>query len=60
MNFLKEVFQMSDYIFVTRGNDQKQAGGFLFSEVIANEFFPKEYMFPWDTKGSKEALLKKK
>ena len=51
---------MSDYIFVTRGNDQKQAGGFLFSEVIANEFFPKEYMFPWDTKGSKEARLNKK
>lgn len=48
---------MSDYIFVPRGNDQDSVGGFLFSEVIAHQFFPKEYKFPWDTEESKEARL---
>lgn len=49
---------MSDYIFVPRGNDQNSVGGFLLSEIIAHEFFPKEYMFPRDTKGSKKARLR--
>lgn len=49
---------MSDYIFVPRGNDLNQVGGFSFSEVVSHEFFPKGHKQSWDTEGREEALLK--
>jgi hypothetical protein len=49
---------MSDYIFVPKGNDLNQVGGFSFSEVVSHEFFPKDYKESWDTEGRKQALLK--
>lgn len=47
-----------NYIFVPRGNDLNQVGGFSLSEVVSHEFFPKGHKRSRDAEGREEALLR--